>query len=133
MSCAFAIERSLALSFSVRLMYATLPSFETCALPALVNGPTADWTAGSLVYASYALVIALLYLLSLTLPPDGATNTMGTAPFACVGKRCESRSVADWLSVPGRVRLSARLSPCVRSRTTALTRRTIQRAMTAHP
>ena len=42
--------RSLALSFSVRLMYAVDPSFEIWALPASENGLTAEATSGSLVY-----------------------------------------------------------------------------------
>ena len=49
--------------------------------------------------------------------PLGAVSTTGLVPFACDGKRCSSRSVACWLSLPGSVRLSFTFGPALRAHT----------------
>ena len=77
--------------------------------------------------------MASLYFESVTLPPLGATNTTGTVPLERDGNLSASTSVACWLSVPGSVRLSLRLSPTLRSTTWKPTKAATQIATTTQP
>ena len=96
-------------------MYAVVASFETWSAARAVERADGGGDVGVLGVRRVDALMASLYFESVTFPPLGATNTTGTVPLARDGNLSSSTSVADWLSVPGSVRLSLRLSPMLRS------------------
>ena len=56
--------------------------------------------------------------------PESTWKTIGLLPFCCGGNLSASRSVARWLSVPGRLRslvVSAPTRPTITTTATAIT------------
>ena len=84
-------------------MNAVFLSFESPAEPCWVNGLGALTTSGSFARSLAAVLMAVLRA-PLSSVPDGTWKTIGFLPFCCGGNRSASRSVARWLSVPGRLR-----------------------------
>jgi hypothetical protein len=82
---------------------AVVASLLTSPEAALANGSGAEATCGALASALYEDSTACLLAASVILPLV-TWKTIGLLPFCCGGKRLASRSVACWLSVPGRLR-----------------------------
>jgi hypothetical protein len=108
---------------------AVVASLLTSPEAALANGSGAEATCGALASALYEDSTACLLAVSVILPLV-TWKTTGLLPFCWGGKRLASRSVARWLSVPGRLRslLVSAPTPQTSSRTT--TTRPIQTATT---
>ena len=78
--------------------------------PCDVSGLTTEATSGALATSAAAWFTALAYLASVSFPLL-TCSTIGLDPLAWSGNDRLSASVADWLPVPGNVRLSLVLPP----------------------
>ena len=101
---------------------------DTWAAPSVDSGLVAERTSGSLRSAETVALIPSAYLASVTFVPFGALSVTGAVPFAWSGSWASRRSVAFWLSVPGRLRLSLRSEPTLRAPKASAARTTIQTA-----
>ena len=106
-------------------MNAIRPLFESWAAPSWLKGFTALTTCGTLRIAVAAALIAFWLVPPSSSFPVAVEKTIGLLPFCCGGNCSASRSVARWLSVPGRL-----WSLDVSAPTTKTTRMTPATAMT---
>ena len=106
-------------------MKAIRPFLETCAAPCWLKGLIAFTTWGTLRIAVAASLIAFWFVPPSSSFPVGVEKTIGLRPFCCGGNSAASRSVARWLSVPGRLLLLDVSAPTtLTSATTPTTART---------
>ena len=125
--CASLRDSEPGLTLSPTVMYPVDLSLLSAAAPCDVSGLMTEETSGCLARSVAAVLTALAYLESVSLPPLGACSTIGLVPFACVGNGFCKVSVALWLLVPGSDRLSLVFSPIccdIPTRATATTNQT---------